>query len=857
MSAHPCLTRDPSSSALSLTLVTGPANSGRAGVVLGGFRDRLADEPLLVVPAFRDVEHDAARGGREGRGARRPRRPLRVAVRRDRARAARTTANRGRRASLQRELIVGEAVRAARSRRSPSPPQRPGFARAATRLVAELERALIDPAAADPRARRWAGDGPRAATPSELAASTALSRPARRAGLCHRGAVPPGARSTRCASDPDRWGRTPVFLYGFDDFTELELDAIESLAQPRRAPTSWCRCRTSAGRAGVQVAGLHVPGLRSLAGRHTSSSRPASTITTRRRSRAALHGLERKLFEPRGRSRSTPDAAVGCSRPAGERAEVELVAAEVLELLRAGTEPGDIAVVFRDPNAYGSLVEQVFDAYGIPFSIDRSRAARAHPARPRRCSRSCAARRRRGQRGRPAHLAPHARASWSSPSWPTGSRPSCAGGRASPRGAPARSGRQRRWPLDELDRLRDAADAGRSCSTCSPRSSSACSPRPYRRRAHVFEGAERDDVRAFERPAATRSAASASWPRRGRVPALTTARLHDALAACPCTWASARSPTAFRSTKPEELRARRFEAVYRRAACRRASSRAGATARPVPLRRRPPPDRRPRRGLRLPVRDDQLERERYLFYVCCSRAERLLVLSSRVSRRGGQPAGRRRSSSRTCATCSASSPQPRTARWRDVTWPLEQAPTLVEWERAAALAGPARGRPPSRRSSPTRRCSPSWRDQRGFSAGALEAFADCPVKWLVEQAARPEALEPDPEHMVRGYYAHAVLELTYRDLHEQTGSRARHARRTSSRPSASSSTRCASAAAEFQHLAEGDARARRGAAPRVRPAPLPPPRGRSRTAASSPPSSSCSFGVARRRRRCPALRWRA
>ena len=40
-----------------LTLVTGPANSAKAGEVLGGLRDRLDDEPILVVPAFGDVEH--------------------------------------------------------------------------------------------------------------------------------------------------------------------------------------------------------------------------------------------------------------------------------------------------------------------------------------------------------------------------------------------------------------------------------------------------------------------------------------------------------------------------------------------------------------------------------------------------------------------------------------------------------------------------------------------------------------------------------------------------------------------------------------------------------------------------------
>ena len=42
---------------MSLTLVTGPANSAKAGEVLGGLRDRLVEEPILVVPAFQDIEH--------------------------------------------------------------------------------------------------------------------------------------------------------------------------------------------------------------------------------------------------------------------------------------------------------------------------------------------------------------------------------------------------------------------------------------------------------------------------------------------------------------------------------------------------------------------------------------------------------------------------------------------------------------------------------------------------------------------------------------------------------------------------------------------------------------------------------
>ncbi len=54
----------------------------------------------------------------------------------------------------------------------------------------------------------------------------------------------------------------------------------------------------------------------------------------------------------------------------GERAELELVAAEVLELLRDGVPGEQIAVVLRSPARSASLIEQLFGAYGIPHALD-------------------------------------------------------------------------------------------------------------------------------------------------------------------------------------------------------------------------------------------------------------------------------------------------------------------------------------------------------------------------------------------------------------------------------------------------------------------------------------------------------
>src|SRR5262249_2644074 len=51
-----------------------------------------------------------------------------------------------------------------------------------------------------------------------------------------------------------------------------------------------------------------------------------------------------------------------------------------------------------------------------------------------------------------------------------------------------------------------------------------------------------------------------------------------------------------------------------------------------------------------------------------------------------------------------------------------------------------------------------------MSAGALEAYADCPVKWLVERELQPDALEPEPEGIVRGNLMHIALERVFSQL---------------------------------------------------------------------------------------------
>jgi ATP-dependent helicase/DNAse subunit B len=240
------------------------------------------------------------------------------------------------------------------------------------------------------------------------------------------------------------------------------------------------------------------------------------------------------------------------------------------------------------------------------------------------------------------------------------------------------------------------------------------------------------------------------------------------LARLPVRLGEPAQPDRVRVARPEDVRARRFDSVF---VCGLQEGEFPRVAVPEPFL--PDDDRRAlaaASGLSLPVREEQLERERFLFYLCASRAERLLVLSTRTSDEEGAPQAPSFFLEDVKELFSDALGQ--VARRRslsDVVWPLREAPTELGWGRAAAASarrplapGPQRLRAPE--------VLDRLRARTSFSASALEAYADCPVKWLVERLLRPSPLEPDPEQMVRGAYAHRVLEQTFLRLRRRTGS---------------------------------------------------------------------------------------
>ena len=356
-----------------LTLITGPANAAKAGAVFERLRAAAPRDPLLVVPTAADAVHYQRELAGSG---------LVFGV------EVQTFAR-----------LVGEiAGRAGLSVRPLGPVARERVVRAAVddvplRVLAALGgdtglrrrggRPLRGAPALprDPRAvhrggaaagvgapRRRAGAGGRAAYASELAALYAAYRRRLEAlGRPDREGHAWAALDALRAAPPSAWGARPVFFYGFDDLTPTQFDAVETLV--RHAGADVCVALPyEPGRVAFAVRAATVEELRPLAAEVVHLPEQAEHYAPA--SRPALHHLERRLFEP-GAPRRPPNGAVRLLEAGGERAEAELVGAEVLELMRQGVEAADIAVLLRGDEETAALMAQVLAGYGIPVSHDR------------------------------------------------------------------------------------------------------------------------------------------------------------------------------------------------------------------------------------------------------------------------------------------------------------------------------------------------------------------------------------------------------------------------------------------------------------------------------------------------------
>lgn len=749
-----------------LRLVIGPANAAKAGVVLGAFRKHLARDPWLVVPTAADVAHyerelteaGARRGGR-------------VATFADLSREIAQRAGYGARTvgSLQRERLVADAIVAAPLQALAPVAGTRGFLRAAVAFISELERSLITPQRLTAAVRDWPDASQ--AVREGAAIYDRYARTLERLGRVDRELFAWRALDALRAR-PAAWGGTPVLLYGFDDLTRLECDAVETLARIAGAD--------------VTVSLTYEPGRAAFAGRAAGLVEELRQIATEVEelpaladhydpsARAALHHIERSIFEPTADPLSGADAASGPGQvppgdavkllvAGGERAEVELVAMEVLRLLHEEHVPGErIAVVLRAPDRVAPLVAQVFGAYGIRHTLDR-RVPLAHTALGAgllalaRCALL-------PEQARPEDLLAYLRTPGRLERIELADRLESTLRRHAIRGLEAaRTAWETApggWPLRELDRLRGAAADGPSALFAAlAREAHALFTAPHRGQAAQLDADEEIDARALAvllDAVEDLAELAAADPRRGGT--LDPEGLLATLAELEVSLGGAAAPGAVLVADPLAIRARRFDTVI---VC---GLQEGEFPRPTVAEPFLSDDERRglsvASGIRLAPREDVLADERHLFYATISRPARRLVLSCRDADEDGNPAVPSFFVEDVRALLTELPVVHRPLS--DVTWPLEQAPTHAERARAAALAAPRTISRPIASLQPET-CS-ELRQRDVLSAGALELYARCPVRWLVERELGPERFEPDPVAIARGSCIHRVLERTLGQL---------------------------------------------------------------------------------------------
>ncbi len=734
-----------------LTLVLGAANSAKAGEVLGAFAAASPRGAILVVPTATDAAHYArelAAGGAVLGSV------LTFSG------LAREIANRAgyagpRLTSLQRERVLERALRATTFDALSEAAGTQGFPTAAGELIAELQRSLVTPQRFAAAMRTWAEQDPRRAG---YARDVAAIYRAYAAALDRLGRVDRELYTWRALdalrAAPGRWGNEPVFFYGFDDLHPLERDAIETLARVVGAEVT-VSLTYEPGRPALSARAEVVEELRPLAERVLQL--PASGDHYSPGSRVVLHHVERSLFElsptHSAPARLEPGEAIALHEAGGELAEAELAAAEALDLLRAGVPGEEIAIVYRSPEPSVPLIKRVFDRYGIAVAAERrTRLPGTALGRALLALARCALL--DPGRATAADVLEYLRAPGLIERAETVDRLEAEVRREGLRTAAEVRVRARNRPeleaaLGEIDALRVAEDPGAELVRHAARLFAA----PHRGKAPLLDAVEELDARAvaaLERALAELAEVHESPRGADLIELLERLEIGSGRPVS--------ASGAVLLADPLSIRARRFRAVV---VC-------GLQEDEFPLAAAPEPflsdelrgELAACSGLRLRPREDSLARERYLFYTSVSRATDRVVLSYRSSDEEGNlslPSPFLADVAELLAEDWLERRRRRTLA--DVVWPQDAAPTERELARArAAATAPATGDVPSPIGSLGAAALAHVRHSQILSAGALETYADCPVKWLVDRELQPMKLEPDPDALARGSYMHAVLE---------------------------------------------------------------------------------------------------
>lgn len=720
---------------MSLTIVTGPANSAKAAVVLERYRALLARAPILVVPRAADATQFRRELALDG---------LVLGTRVESFRGL--SSEIARRAGIGGPPLAGPAIEEliARAVEDVGPAAlagaaaSPRFASEFARFAAELELRRVSPARLGAALRAWStADAARAPAARELAAIYGAHRARIERIGRHDEAAHALAALDALALAPARWGATPVLCYGFDDLDLIQLATLETLAHAAHAP--------------VVLSLPGEPGRVALEGRaatfETLRPRAREVIELAARSdyyepdaRELLSHLERHLFEPTP-PRRAPGPALALLEALDERDEVELIASEIEALLEEGFAPGELAVLARDPESIGPALAERLEAHAIPATLAGRVSFGASPIgrgvlgllraamaggeasdllawlRTPGCHEQASVDRFEARlRRRGVRSAREALVLWAREHAPIASIEALRGGGEA--------------MLAALELLLDealAAPAPRLASALDELDAAAWSAA---RRAvgalRELAGADRG-LRATPR-SLLRALERLEVEREGSVAG-------DAVTICDAL----------------SLRARRVRVLF---ICALAEGSFPAGEREEPfLSANERHELAHAGGLALSVDADAEAAERYLFYALCSRPTAGLRLSWHTTSEDGAPLAR--------------------SPFIDDVLELLEPGALRERRPTLALAPPGgfgggAEAPIGPLAEPA--LLATLRGHRAHSPSALEAWTRCPVAWFLERALRAEPLEPDPPALARGGLAHDVLAALFVALEERTGS---------------------------------------------------------------------------------------
>jgi RecB family exonuclease len=725
---------------VTLSLLVGPANAGKVEALLDRYLAAFPREPVLIVPNRSDVDRverdllsraGCLLGGTIG-----------------------TFDDVFRRIAHPERPVATDVQRSLVLRRAAGPGRSTGFLDALGEALRELEAGLVSAEEVGGELRALY-----AAYRAELDTLALTDRELVR-----------GRAVERLRGDLDAWRGEPVFAYGFEDLTAAEWGLLEALA----------------GRAEVTVSLPYEPGRPAFA----SLQRTAEALSRLARgaieelppryaevAQPAIAHVERGLFSDVQLEAPAIEGSVRFFEGAGTRGALELVGEEVAALVRAGTQPERIGLLCPSVERWRAPLETAFGTLGIAYAVE-------------------------GPVRLPLTALGQALLSILRFAWLGGSRGDLFAFLRSPYSGLTRAsvdfvegrlrGRAiatperveeeaqalRGAPLPALDSLRGATSAVEAVRELAGSMLRAA----HGLHAPPADEAARQDLRAHETIARLLGELE-GWERL----AGPLGRDEVVAALERATFWTRTEPGRVPVLSFRDARNRRFDAVFV----------LGLEEGTLPRRDPGTPflddDVRRDLGGRL-VRADPVSRDRYLFYVACSRPSRRLYLVREAATDEGSP----REPSPFWEEVVALFPPEDVARWTRrrplsaLTWPLEEAPTERERLRAlAALASDETGRPEAeavarangweRRldralaawSRPTRLRHPlvleQLRSRLVFNVTELERFADCSSAWFVDRFLDPRSIDAEVDAKLRGSVAHTALHRFFAGLPKELG----------------------------------------------------------------------------------------